>query len=598
MNHKNKKGYSLSNIVKSPWFIIPVVAVVYMLLAKLSQLVKIPPGEISPVFAAAGFAFVAVLRFRWPALIGVFLGSILTNVVNYFGQPIELVTLVIGLGAASGAGFSAYLVRRFCNNTHPLSSGKNVIIFVFGGAIIGSVISPAIGVISLSLAGYIPLEYFTPSFLNWWVGDASGVIVLAPFILSMNLKGHYRKNLLHTIEAILLVFALLVLCYYAFLSGLRFDYLLSLLLVYAAFRFGIHSVSALALVITIFATIGTSMGASLYSGNSANITLLHLISFLSVSIGSALILAAIMTEKKLALIEIEKYQNNLEKLVAEQTNDLEAANEELKSTNEELRSTNEELYDKNEIIDKQNSELKITMQHLQETQSNLIQAEKMASLGVLTAGVAHEINNPLNYIMGGYVGLENYINEKGLQHDEIFPTLLNSIKLGVDRATDIVKGLSQFSRDNDTYIEDCDIHMIINNCVVMLNHQLKDRIDIFKNFSNESIKTIGNVGKLHQAFSNVLINSIQAIDKKGTISLSTNKIGKNCIIEISDSGCGITSEILPKITDPFFTTKDPGKGTGLGLSITYNIIRDHKGKIEFYSELNKGTTVKITLPNP
>ena len=128
------------------------------------------------------------------------------------------------MGAAAGAGFGAYMVRRFCNNEHPLSSGKNVIILVFWGAIIGSVISPAIGVISLSLVGYIPWEYFTPSFLTWWVGDASGVIVLAPLILAWNLKGYYRKNLLHTIEAILLVFASLVLCYYVFLSGLRFDY--------------------------------------------------------------------------------------------------------------------------------------------------------------------------------------------------------------------------------------------------------------------------------------------------------------------------------------------------------------------------------------
>ena len=232
-------------------------------------------------------------------------------------------------------------------------------------------------------------------------------------------------------------------------------------------------------------------------------------------------------------------------------NDLEAANEELKSTNEEL-------YSKNEIIDNQNSELKTTMQQLQETQSHLIQSEKMASLGVLTAGVAHEINNPLNYIMGSYVGLDEFFKEKAV-NDSRIPILLNGIKIGIDRASDIVKGLNQFSRNNETLSEDCDIHSIINNCLVMLNNQLKERIEVNKNFCNEEIKITGNVGKLHQVFINILSNSIQAIDKKGFISIKTNKQEQNCIIEISDSGCGISKNNLPKITDPFYTTKDPGK---------------------------------------
>jgi signal transduction histidine kinase len=272
----------------------------------------------------------------------------------------------------------------------------------------------------------------------------------------------------------------------------------------------------------------------------------------------------------------------LEIKVRERTNDLENVNTKLEERQKEILQQSEEL--------------KATLNQLHQTQNQLIQSEKMASLGILSAGVAHEINNPLNYIMGAYEGLDDYFNETGSDDSKI-PILLNGIKTGIDRVSAIVNGLNQFSRNNETLSEKCDIHSIINNCLVMLNNQLSERITVTKSYFSEEIRIEGNVGKLHQVFINIFSNSIQAIDKKGSIIISTNKIGENCIIEVSDSGCGINPENLPKVTDPFFTTKDPGKGTGLGLSITYNIIRDHKGAIEFHSELNKGTTVKITLPN-
>jgi PAS domain S-box-containing protein len=275
-----------------------------------------------------------------------------------------------------------------------------------------------------------------------------------------------------------------------------------------------------------------------------------------------------ITEKKQLEKELEQHRNNLERLVIEQTSNLAATNE----------------------------ELQLTLYHLKNAQSQLIQSEKMASLGVLTAGVSHEINNPLNYIMGGYVGLENYFNENGQLNDEQISILLNSIKTGVDRASNIVRGLNQFSRNNEAFMEECDIHSILNNCLVMINNQFKNRIDIHKYFTNETIKVSGNVGKLHQVFINILTNSSQAINEKGSISIKTQKQNETIIIEISDSGNGISKENLAKITDPFFTTKDPGKGTGLGLAIVYNIIQDHKGTIEFQSEINNGTTVTVTLP--
>ena len=279
--------------------------------------------------------------------------------------------------------------------------------------------------------------------------------------------------------------------------------------------------------------------------------------------------------------QLNSQKKVLELKVRERTNDLEVANLILEESHEE--------------ITQQSVELEATLHHLRQTQNQLVQSEKMASLGILSAGVAHEINNPLNYIMGAYEGLNDYFKESS-NIDKRIPVLLNGIKTGIDHASEIVNGLNQFSRKNETLIEDCDIHSIINNCLMMLNNQLIERIEVNKKFCNDEFRIEGNVSKLHQVFINIVYNSIQAIDKKGIISIKTIKKDQNILIEITDSGCGIRLIDLPKVTDPFYTTKEPGKGVGLGLSIAYSIIKEHKGNIEFKSEVNVGTTVEITLP--
>ena len=293
--------------------------------------------------------------------------------------------------------------------------------------------------------------------------------------------------------------------------------------------------------------------------------------------------------------ELKEHKKNLELIVKERTNELEITNEEVKTTNEEIKATNDELFAKNKIINAQNDELIATLKNLKETQTQLFQAEKMASLGVLTAGVAHEINNPLNYILGSYVGLSDYFKEKN-NKDEMIQILLSSLKTGVDRAANIVKGLGQFSKSSNTFDEQCDIHSIIDYCLLLLQNKIKTNFKVTKNFSNETILILGNVGKLHQVFINILTNSIQAIENDGEIIIRTQKYDDKVIIEITDNGYGISKENLSKISDPFFTTKEPGEGPGLGLSISYTIINEHNGTISFDSVEDKETIVKITFP--
>jgi signal transduction histidine kinase len=289
-----------------------------------------------------------------------------------------------------------------------------------------------------------------------------------------------------------------------------------------------------------------------------------------------------ITDRKVLERELEKYRNHLELLVSERT-------EELASTNEELTSTNEELINQRE-------KLQAALNRLNEAQQQLVQSEKMASLGLLSAGIAHEINNPLNFIHGGILGIEEYFKDNLQDHiEEVYP-MINAIHVGVRRASKIVTSLNHYSRQYDLPHNECNMHVIIDNCLIMLQSQLKARIHVRKKYTNKSCSVAGNEGQLHQALLNIIANSEQSIEETGSISILTEVVDTNLLIKITDTGCGISPDNLKKIFDPFFTTRAPGRGTGLGLSITYNIIMEHNGNIYYESTPGKGTTAFVTLP--
>jgi C4-dicarboxylate-specific signal transduction histidine kinase len=299
--------------------------------------------------------------------------------------------------------------------------------------------------------------------------------------------------------------------------------------------------------------------------------------------------ANLLSERAYQNLQLKMYKDHLEQRVKEKTEDLEKANEELKTTNEEL-------FEKSEIINNKNNELNATLKNLKETQAQLIQSEKMASLGTLTAGVAHELNNPLNYLMGAYVGLDKYFKEHGSKDEARTSTLINAIKSGIDRSSNIINGLNQFSRNNSKYDEECNLHSILDNCLLMLSNQTKYIAEVNKDYHDGKLTVMGNVGKLHQVFINLLVNAVHAIEENAEIIVRTRKLQEKAVIEVIDNGKGIKEENLSQITDPFFTTKPPGEGTGLGLSISYAIVKEHGGTLEFQSELNKGTTAIVKLP--
>jgi signal transduction histidine kinase len=339
-----------------------------------------------------------------------------------------------------------------------------------------------------------------------------------------------------------------------------------------------------------------------------------------------------MLERSIDLSSQELLQSNADLRL--QQKELEETLAELKNTQIELMASQQmadmslKLKKANEEMQQQQEELTTAFEDLQQAQQQLIQAEKMSSLGQLTAGIAHEINNPVNFIYVGIQALEvlaedsflvfervikaqhllreGHINEanqillgidaKEMQiiKEDALDTM-QSVKIGAERTSAIVKGLKHFSHSNNEESQYADLGDLLNSTMIILNNKLKDRITLKRSF--EEIPLVHCIpGQLSQVFMNIISNAVDAIPHKGEISVSISRDEKFAVVTISDNGQGMPEQVRSRIFDPFFTTKEVGKGTGLGLSISYGIIQKHQGEIAVESKHGEGTTFIIKLP--
>ncbi|WP_209331483.1 7TM diverse intracellular signaling domain-containing protein [Lunatimonas salinarum] len=330
----------------------------------------------------------------------------------------------------------------------------------------------------------------------------------------------------------------------------------------------------------------------------------------------ALLLSFALADK-INLLKKEKEREQHDKLEA------------LKENERLIKEQNVYLED---MVKSRTMELEQTLKNLKDTQTQLVNQEKMASLGQLTAGIAHEINNPINFVSSNISPLKRDIKdilelmdlyrEKGEQEfsassksevkdleedleldyllDEV-NQLLAGMEDGAKRTVEIVRGLKLFSRIDEQDVKEVDIHDGLESTLILLNSSMAGRIAVHKEYS-ELPQVECLAGKINQVFMNIISNAIHALldhpieGRSPQLTLKTKPAGDHVIIEIGDNGPGMPEQIREKIFEPFFTTKPVGKGTGLGLSIVYTIIENHKGTIVVESAPDRGTNFIITLP--
>jgi signal transduction histidine kinase len=227
-----------------------------------------------------------------------------------------------------------------------------------------------------------------------------------------------------------------------------------------------------------------------------------------------------------------------------------------------------------------------------ELERRLVQADKLSSIGLLAAGVAHEVNTPLA-VISTYAQLL----AKQVSGDDQKSKLLEKIAKQTFRASEIVNSLLNFSRTSPAEFDDVDLNRILNDTVSLVGHQLeRAKVHVVLNLADQLPPIKGNAGKLQQVFLNLVLNARDAMEGGGSLMITTSASDESVRIEVADSGQGIAPEHLSRIYDPFFTTKLARKGTGLGLSVTYGIVREHGGSIEVQSEPGSGTLFHLEFP--
>ena len=556
--------------------------------------------SITPIWIPAPIAWATLYLGGNHLIPGIAIASLITN----FNILIKTVTIENALFTSLvqttitmlTAGIGAHLLRTFFVG-QILDRVRNVMVFIVTGLLI-PVITPTLSLVYMALVGIFPWALYGEVWKTWWIGDALSVIIGMPMLVSWQ-QFRWRQivwDRLWDIGLLLLGFGLL--SGFTFLSDYPLQYLVLPGLLWAAIRLGTCGATLGVVAVALMVVLATAMGRGPFLRSSLNESLVLLQSFMgTISLTTFLMLATIAekakTQRDLAIVN-----ENLELRVRDRTEELERI-----------------------------------LTELQQAQTQLVQTEKMSSLGQLIAGLAHEINNPISFIYGNITYAQNYSQDllsiisayqaeyphpdrkiEAVVHDleldyiqDDFPKVLNSMKAGADRIRQLILTLRNFSRLDEGGLKQVDLHQGLDSTLFVLNYRLTQShrgipIEVIKKY-DEFPQVECYADELNQAFLHLLNNAIDNLESNNSNSpilrINTKYYPDDKTVEVSiwTDGPPISSITRSKMFNPFFTTKPIGQGPGLGLPISQRIIEErHGGTLGYRSELGSGTEFYLRIP--